>query len=384
MSEYLQKIFKLSLLSLLLTGWLQAGSPFYTGTDGCCDPCVAPCNNNSCCFAWDRLAVTAEGLYWRTTEDNTAFATENFFVDQTNFCDESSSSDCCDIETKTIDHFKKKELHFKWNTGFRLTLDYLLPCDKWDTSFTWTTFNNHAHGNATGNGVSIAPTCAVITSGSVVGETFLVDTNIGSFSQINAHWHLEYDNYEWDIGRNLFFCPCFYLHPYIGLKWERFRQKFNFVYNRPSDDNSSSTTLFGTSRQKFKTDFNGFGFQGGLDADWCIGCGVSLYSNVSGGIAYGKAKVHERINERSFAYEAIDSLNVTRRDSFHIARPNVDFALGLRWNYLVCNCYEVCLQVAWEYHHYFDQNFFKFAQKNDAARGDLTFQGLTFGGGVRF
>ena len=58
------------------------------------------------------------------------------------------------------------------------------------------------------------------------------------------------------------------------------------------------------------------------------------------------------------------------RYATRVARPNLDFAFGVQWQKPI-DCYLVTIKAGWEYRHYFDQDFFRLAQDNDAGRGDL-------------
>lgn len=384
MREYLQKIWTISLLSLSFAGVLQAQENGYGEYEGCCDHTCC-CDSNW--LSSDRLSIRAEGLYWKATEDNLSFARkESAFAAITEI-----GPDGLPVAEFAKGINRKEELNFKWKPGVRLTLDYILPCNSWDTCFVWTHLNSHASGSKNAPDVTILPpTTTTPTTGMTLASTFLPPTALGSnadttFNHIDARWHLEFNNFEWDIGRNICISTCFDLRPYIGLKWERFKQRYNIHYVLNQDPHFPNDN-FGTAEQIFRSNFSGFGLQGGFDANWFMGCGFSLFSNVSGGIAYGRAKVHETIIEDvSFPAEGASETFVLKyRDTAHVARPNVDLALGLRWEYLLCDCYVVSLQAAWEYHHYFDQNFFRMAQDDDSARGSLSMQGVTFGGGISF
>jgi hypothetical protein len=373
MRKFLHKIGKLGLLSLLLAGPLNAEG--YFENDGYCEQ---TCCQNSSWFSLDRLAVRAEGLYWKATEDNLSFAQIESVSGTFSFTPPLTEA--------AKGFFKKEELDFKWKPGFRLTVDYALPCNCWDTDFNWTHFIDHASGSASAPDLVISsPTPLNPTAtGTILLPTFLPVNPFSAYSNIHSRWNLQFNNYEWDIGRNICFCDCIGFRPYIGLKWERFKQKLNIEYVVNADP-AHPTDDFGSVDQRILSYFSGFGIQGGFDVNWFMGCGFSLFSNVSGGVAYGRAKVNETLTENIIVPDEGTINNVIKyKDSTHIARPNIDFTFGLRWEYLLQDCYLVDFQAAWEYHHYFDQNFFRMVQDNDSARGSLTMHGVTFGAGVAF
>lgn len=377
MRDFVYKIWSLG-LALFLAGTLQAQDLWIGDEYDCCD--THACCQNSGWFSLDRLGVRAEGLFWKATEDNLAYAQRENVIEFVDF----DTFDAAGFET-----IKREELNFKWKPGFRLTLDYIFPCDYWNTNFIWTNYNGHS-ANARNAPSSFIPTPTEddpVASGEILVGTFLPTQALATaFNHIDAHWNVLFDNFEWNIGRYICLSHRFGLRPYIGARWEYIKQKYKLHYVS-FETPDVPTAPFGGIRQKFRSCFSGIGLQGGLDAHWFMGCGFSLFSNVGGGIAYGRSKIHETLNQQiNFLIgdsEATEFVTIKYRDTVRVCRPNLDFAIGLRWEHCWCN-YLFDLQVAWEYHHYFDQNFFRLVHENDSGRGDLTFQGVTFGGGISF
>src|SRR5260221_3981759 len=96
------------------------------------------CCSSQCCdsgwLSWDRFSVGAEAFWWKATEDNIAFADKTLFVETfTETTVDSTTTESFVEFSKT----KSQEHDFKWKTGFRLNVDYLVPCENWDSGFTW-------------------------------------------------------------------------------------------------------------------------------------------------------------------------------------------------------------------------------------------------------
>jgi Legionella pneumophila major outer membrane protein precursor len=329
----------------------------------------------------DRFAVRLEALYWKATEDNLAFATEQNTLNAIN---------SATLTTTTTNNLRKKELDFTWNPGVRLSIDCWLPCNKWNLGFAWTHLYSCASNSANAPDTFVqAPTVTQpSTSGELLVSTFLIPTPFSSASEIvnnlnanhiGARWNSTFDNYEWDIGRS-FDISCFFaMRPYIGLKLINIEQRYNINYtinqNPILPDND-----FGTLVQRINTCYSGFGFQGGFDSNWVLGRGFCLYSNVSGGIVYGRARVKESLDE-NIIVPGQGTVIITNKfkDCTYVSRPNVDLAIGLTWQRVFGRRFLFGLRAGWEYHHYFNQNFFRMAQDDDSARGDFAMHGLAVG-----
>lgn len=383
--DILKRSAKAGILCLALAGSLSAQS--WKSYD-CC-------SSDDCCesgwLSWDRLSIGAEALWWKATEDNLAYAEKTFFEEMFTETTVGSTTTANDLEiTKT----KKEEFDFKWKTGFRLNVDYLLPCNNWDLGFTWT----HYVGRSSGSSRAPNQTETIGTTTTTISLTpgFLNQTveSVGEYDTIKSRWNLIFNNYEWDIGRTCCCTPCFAVRPYIGVKYLQIKQNLHINSNaKPYLISNGEETISQFDRQVLKSRFSGAGLQGGFDANWLLGCGFALYSNVSGGIAYGKVHAHRRefFQSHSVFIESSGETSINNdidkfkdRDRTHLARPNLDFAIGLSWQHCLCECYVVTLRACWEYHHFFNQNFFRSPQAGNDLRGDLTLHGFTLGAGVQF
>lgn len=376
---------KAGILCLALAGPLNAQS--WNRYD-CCSP-------DYCCesgwFSLDRLSIGAEALLWKATEDNLAFAEKTFFEDTFT---ETTVGTTTTEDVLDINRTKKEEHDFKWKTGVRLNVDYLLPCNNLDLGFTWTHYVGRASGSAR------APNQEVVI-GNTDTNTFLTPgfvnetvTFVGEYDTVKSRWNLIFNNYEWDIGRTCCCTPCFAIRPYIGVRYLQIKQNLHIDSNaKPYTISNGAETISKFDHAVLKSRFSGVGMQGGLDVNWQFGCGFAFYSNVSGGIAYGKAHAQRREYNQSHSMFTntlgevfiTDTVNTFKdRDSTHLARPNVDFSAGLSWQQCLCNCYFVTLRAGWEFHHFFNQNFFRSVIPGNDLRGDLTLQGFTLGAGVDF
>ncbi|NGX59174.1 MAG: hypothetical protein KR126chlam3_00321 [Chlamydiae bacterium] len=104
-------------------------------------------------------------------------------------------------------------------------------------------------------------------------------------------------------------------------------------------------------------DFKGVGLRAGFDTIWNFGCGWGLYGNLAASIVYGRFSLDhdEEIREASSPHNKIKILET--EESFHASRAMLDFALGIQWASLFCDCqYGFTVQLGFEQHIFFHQN----------------------------
>jgi hypothetical protein len=347
--------------ALLLTFVAQAHAVGNSPIDECCDPCYcAP----ACC---GKAFVSADLLYWRAFQgglDN-CFPLEN--VDYI-----TSSGD-------VISKFRGEgeDPHYDWEAGFRLGVGYEFG-NCWDVGVFWT----HFHSNSKER----------------------------EGSQHRLRWKLDFEvldivaGYSYDIG------SCFAVRGFGGLRAARIEQKLrinskgradSYIANSSSYDSysgSSSYSSFSDSypsinSEIFMDDLSASGYSSsglttgsghgknklmgvgpliGIEGDWKLGCGFSLYANASFAVLYGNFRVH--FNQSEKFIDGGDFCNIKRR--LHACQAVVDAGLGIRWETCICENI-VWFQLGLEHHRYFNQNRF-------GDYGDLCLDGGNFSAGFAF
>lgn len=310
-------------------------------------------------FGFDQISVGVDYLNWKANVDNTAFA---YRINRT-------ATEIDPNNVTIVGKQKPEEFHFKNKPGIRVNLGYQLPGDNWTTNLTWTHLVSHRSGSAS------APNAldnTVLPGTGFSSESFLPCNKVRSTSR------LSFNDYTLSLGREYGLSECFSMRPYVGLKYLQIKQ------NLRGRAESTTGQLTGSINAKDQTRYFAFGLQGGFDAQWQLGYGYALYSNFGGGIVYGKA--HTQLKSERIVTEAAatSTANVKEYNTQRVARPNLDFALGLSWNYCFWECYLVSLKAGWEYHHYFNQNFFYDASSATKRHGDLSLHGFVFGADVSF
>lgn len=344
MSSLFKKM-QVVLATLLLTAIVSQGHSTCNQFLTCSEeeilcPCTPTCHGQG--------FLSADLLYWRAFEDglNDCFPIEDF--------DDVSSSG------NIISKFKgkAKDPRFKWEAGFRLGTGYEFASG-WDIAAYWTYFHSHSHQH---------------------------DRNEYPLeNSYETHWKLNFEVVDLLLGYSFDVGSCFTWRPFGGLRGARIKQKLrtNFVnetkfYSNSSSPNfldaisSSYSTNYYPSGSNNKEKFLGIGPLIGIEADWKLGCGFSLYANASLATLYGHFHVH--LNESNEFSNGADFYHVRR--SLHACQAVIDAGLGIRWQTHVCNNL-VWLQLGLEHHRYFNQNRF-------GDYGDLCLDGANFSAGMAF
>ncbi len=335
-----------ALTTLLLTVVSQAhGEYFNSSTNGECGYSCA------CELAYyGKGFISADLLYWRAYEGG---------LDK---CFPIEAIDYVSSDGSIISRFRGKgeDPHFNWDAGFRLGTGYEFACG-WDIAAFWTHFHSQAsrhHRN---------------------------EYTFGSEHELR--WKLDFDVVDVIGAREFDLGSCVTLSPFGGLRGARIEQKLHSnVFSRanfylksssasfysdlsPLSDSSSNFTTFNShSKQKFW----GIGPLIGIEADWNLGCGLSLYANASVAFLYGH--FHLRSNESDRFLEGADFCNMKQR--LYACQTVLDAGLGVRWQTCFCGGI-VWLQLGLEHHSYFNQNRL-------GGYGDLWLDGANFSAGIVF
>ena len=308
------------------------------------------------------LFFTADWLIWQGHENGTGYAVKTKEV-QAN-------------PTTTLYNSSVKNLHFDWDMGFRVGLGYNLPHDGWDLVAGWTWFQNKAHGSsAEGDGTLYSANPYTPAESSAL-----------SYDSSRAHLNLKLNMIDLDLGREFFVSKWMTLRPFMGLRTGWINQSFHASYVGPSPATDISS-IFARATNKYW----GLGLHTGMNTQWGLGSGFSLFGNGAFSILNGFFKVtdYEKTNYTS----GVSNDNISNQDGFRVGRVIAELAMGLRWDTMCANDHcHFGIQGGWEQLMFFGQNQFKhFTGSNTsnagayfANQGDLTFQGWTISARLDF
>ncbi len=293
--------------------------------------------------------VEGEALLWQAVEDNLTYIyTGNNNNGQRN------------RDLKNPD--------FDWDWGFRVGAGYDIPRDGWDIDLYWTHIRNTASDDEHSN-----------------SSTLLTQVwNVGAFpfnGSINfakGDWQVNLEQVDLTLGREFFVGKHLTFRPFAGLRSDWIFQKYKvevkgaeFITGAPLEQET-----------KFTNRFWGFGFAGGFNTDWRLGCGFSIYGDADFSILMGFFDIDQKGTQNDLKIWSQDK-------NFRSAKAIADLGLGFKWFRRFCrDSFGITLKAGYEYHLFFNQNQFVITNGNDMNElftplgGDLAFQGAI--GSVQF
>lgn len=304
---------------------------------------------NSTCDAF----VTGDLLYWKANENGLGYVLQS------------------KIENAALDLPGNGELitpNFDWDLGFRVGLGWRTNHDNWDLYFTWTRIHTAAHSHRHSNSnKSLFPVFADNTFAS------------SSCDSASAHLHIHLNALDLEMGRNFFVGKHLSLRPHVGFENLWLSQHYNTHYSGLPAQSDAFNEV------RFRNNYWGFGIRSGIDSQWDIRWGISIFSDIAFALLYGDfdLKRTTKYNLDFLSNELHKSSHID--EGFWLARANVEFNIGLRWDWTFAHDrFFLRLQAGWEEHLYFGQNqMFNFFDTDQVARGksvssndDVAFQGL--------
>lgn len=308
-----------------------------------------------------------DGFYWTAKEENLPSVQEEI---TTTVAETGSPSQFISVSAENNKGFKSK-----WTPGFRIGLDYEDGFSELVLDLEWTHFHNHTSRNFSGG-------FNIFEGTTHAADQFLplvIGTGAGGaggFNNVRSKWRLNFDSVVLSLGKKWCLCNGFIVKPYAGIKYDHIKQKLRYDLELTTTGLTPSTS---TDLAKGSTLFQGGGLVLGIENrySWCWG--IDFFGNFSAGVVYGY--MHSKQSENGLITSRIDIISdtVNRRANDHLGRVNLDAILGVEWKYCF-DCMELGLKAAYEYHEYFNQNFFPLTIGQTLGyRGDLIMQGFTIG-----
>lgn len=270
-----------------------------------------------------------------------------------------------------------KTIHSDWDFGFRVGVGYNLPHDGWDLSLSWIRLYTDGHRRIHAHDDDFIFPSRIHPNDPIGGANTCQKTR--------STWHVRFNQLDLDLGREFFVSKWLTLRPHFGLRSDWIRQKWETNYR-----NFANTPFPNKVEAEYKDEWWGIGLQGGLDTQWGLGAGWSLFGNVATAIVYGFHDIDYE-DEDTPAGQQTDSHGkfADVDQTYRISHPILDLMMGLRYDHMFYNDrFHLGLQLGWEHHVYFSQNQFPVFTDDVADgilvsnQGDLTFQGWTLA--VRF
>jgi hypothetical protein len=292
------------------------------------------------------LWVLGEALLWQAVQDNMEYIYKGY--------DGSHSSRVRDI----------KKPHFDWDWGWRVGIGYNIPRDGWDLALNWAHIENHARGTTHAGDEHLYSVWSVAAHAS----------DVGTGSEARGNWDVHLDQVDLNLGREFYVGRFLTLCPHAGMRSAWIFQDYHIHFQGSS----------GTEKNHLTNRYWGLGFSAGVDSDWMLGGGFSVYGDAGLSLLLGFFDVDQRSSFNGSTTSKIGK-------SFRAGRPIFDLDLGLKWaKKFHQERFALTFKVGYEYHLYFDQNQFLLSNGSDTfelfnpVNGDLTYQGATISGQFDF
>lgn len=264
------------------------------------------------------------------------------------------------VRQEGMEYAPSKKLHFNFKSGYRVGLGVHLPQDKWDMYVNYTRY---------------FPTHAAKASG-LFYPLFLFGATTAT--EAHAHWSIEFQTLDVVIGRPFYLSDTLVLHPFFGIKGAWIHQHAHVRYQ------GGAIPAGQTYRTYFKNDFKGAGPLFGIDSNWRLGAGFSLFGDFAAAIPIGQ--FHNKQVQHQF--DGTVPIDMTIHNN--LASPNVQLISGLAWDWNFCK--RMChlgFSAGFEAQYWWDQN--QTEQFTDTSQpiyvrqqGSLALYGLTFKGRLDF
>lgn len=301
------------------------------------------------------ILFSATPLYWRVSEEGLEYAITNSF-------EFDSTSE--ELLTATIPTFYRMDVEngkthlpdFDWSWGFRVGATYETSHDGWDLASFWTNFRHKAHdsiqtsGNPDPNDITIGMGSGTFISPLWVAKLF---SPPGLMNVASAKWKLGLDLIDLELGRQFLVSQYLSLRPFIALRTGWIHQQYRLFFQAPNINLSPISTPpsgEGNGREivaLMKNNFWGIGPRAGLNTQWLLGRGISIYGNAAFSMLTGRFKVrYKLIDQKPVLTQEIVAFGLTIEvntspvfnDSYentnrvNSTATTADLALGLRWD----------------------------------------------------
>ncbi len=340
---------------LLTATQLEANQPSCFGCNCCYDYAVnPPLIEPGCC----RLFGGVEFLYWKPYEDDLHFTT---------------TTQGKELETaRRIDDVvaigKGREVSFEWESGFRVSLGYHLPCDSWSLQLNWAHLNSqvtdHIENQKQIEGENVNFTWVYAAPPFLDAQPWELNIcGANDSNSINGLWKLSYDQVNLFASRSFLAGCSLILEPHAGLTYLSILQKMRVEIDSTGlsyDDPDFQVNMRTTS--DLVCDFKGVGIVTGLNSIWNFCCGLGIYANADVGIVYGEFdRQHHFI---TYSISDVDNTNFNHTlsngdGSLTALRAEISSALGLCYiSHFNCDRSLFRFKAGWEQKVFFGQNMF--------------------------
>lgn len=256
-----------------------------------------------------------------------------------------------------------KTLLFDWEPAFRVGIGYHMGHDRWDTQFSYTRFETHASEH-----VKEGP--GVINSAFLGAKAW----GTGPYKTAHVKMSIDFNLFDWDLGRSFLVSQALSLRPSIGLKGGWIDQSIRSSWRNPNFDDFGSTIIL-SATEDLENDFYGGGPKSGCDLKWIFGkvheSFFSFFGTFSAAFLWGHWSIRDEFRSNLY-FDA-----KTREADKNFGAVALQALMGVGWETnFRRNRSHFAVKLGYEIQDWFNQ-YLIFDDSTGAQSNDLVLQGLT-------
>lgn len=268
-------------------------------------------------------------------------------------------------EAPVVDSIPQRfvNLPASWDAGFRIGAGFLSGCSSLQIDLNWSFFQNESHVISTAP--FIPPSGENFYNQNLQLLTSIYDSNEDFDQQVSCEWALRLNRLDLTSSFRYCLSPMVSFSPRVGISG--FWSDTNFANTVEELDVTSFSTavpiISATRRTVQENSIWGGGFFTGLDSNFFIGRGMSIYSNLELSLYWGRDRFRQTFEVRAFTYSDTgstlpleDSSFTFKFDSYGM-QPVLALSLGLAQSSEWCEGrYQSTAQIGWEHQVWFGLN----------------------------
>ena len=328
------------------------------------------------------ISCTGSPLIWKVSEDGLEYAITGSY-DIVSTTSVVSGATVPVFYRLNLENGRTRHPQFHWDWGFRVGLEYDMPFDGWGLFSSWTSLDQHAHDTVTRGGDPNPGHFSGLLGDPTSGAGDFISpfwaaqlfSSPGLVNVAKVHWDLQLNLVDLVLGREFFVSRGLALKPFIGMRSGWIHQTYNMsfiAFNFPTDPSAISRQIF----IHMKNNFWGIGVRAGLDTQWFLGKGLSVFGNAAFSFLNGRFHTRYKLVDQKPVIttaavgavqggSALVDVLPAYDDSFanknrvHTDVAMADLTLGLRWDKTFCEgrwCFGIW--GGYEQSIFFEQNRF--------------------------
>jgi Legionella pneumophila major outer membrane protein precursor len=257
-----------------------------------------------------------------------------------------------------------------WDLGARVNLGFYLNHDAWNFDLAWTYFHYTTDTSSVVKGSGrMLPFWLVPQAFPGAADGVLPER------EASAQWEMHYNTFDISLGKPHHISRYVIFNPHFGLRAAWVDQCYLARYGG-SFTNTEATTQLGAEMEA-SNDFWSVGLRAGVQTEWLLGSGWTIFGNAAGSLLYTKFEIDQSVSQGNLGY-GFD-------DDFKQNIANMELLLGIGWGTLFCKQqYRFSLRAAYEFHQWWNVNHMRrlfssttWSANDKVSRGDLTLNGVS-------